>query len=415
MARLTVNVQFNGQSYTAVYNSTTGYYELELTSPNNGGVYLAEVTFNDFFDEEYTESKSIQVLVKERIKFDQNKIFMWIFDHKDFSVKDIVEISDYNIDMDEETNSTSILNVLKKTTAVARDIIFIKKNNTIVYWGKIEEIQNNSGENLYQYSVRYITNIFDRKIQIGNEALIKSTGIEDFIRSELQANFTNSSDSFINWTYIRLVVKSHTKKQISVSSVVEADNNIYNFKTFMTNCTQNYNIVYSFNIVKVNNRWYLEISIENKQNSKILIDTKAFNITQYQEVFDTDIVSKVTVLTSTNPYTLYLLNDRTTTTDGTNVNRAEGNIELLYTEEYEDANQVALDKIRENQYNHYIAFNLYDRYIPIGTPIAIKTKESLIYDTYISSVSITKEKYISYICGNIRINLIDKLLKEKKK
>lgn len=414
MARLNVNVQFNGQSYTAVYNSQTGYYEVDITSPSNGGVYLADITFNDFFDDTYTDSKSIQVLSKETIKFDQNKIFMWIFDYKDFSVKDIVEISNYSINIDEETNGTTLLNVLKKTTAVAKDIIFVKKNNQIVYWGKIEEIQNDSGEKLYQYSVRYITNIFNRKIQLRNESLIKNTGIEDFIQSEIQTNFTNSSDSFINWTYIRLVVKSHTTKQISVDSVVEVENNIYNFKTFMTNCTQNYNITYEFDIVKVNNQWYLEISIENKEKSKILIDTKAFNITKYQEVFDTDVVSKVTVLTSTNPYTLYLLNDRTTTTDSTNVNRADGNIELLYTDDYADANQVALDKIRENQYNHYISFNLYDRYIPIGTPIAIKTKESLIYDTYISSVSITKEKYISYICGNIRMNFIDKLLKEKK-
>ena len=414
MANLTVNVRFNGQNYTAVYNSNTGYYEVDIKAPNIGGVYLTEVIYNDSGGISYTDFKSVQILAKEEIKLNQNKMFMWIFDHKDFSVKDILEISDYKIDIDEETNATTIINVLKKTTAVSKDIIFIKKNNKIIYWGKIEEIQNDSGKLLYQYSIKYITNIFDRNIKIGNEALIKNTGIEDFIKSEILTNFTNSNDSFINWTYITINLKTHTTKQITVESVVEADDSIYNFKTFMTNCTQNYNIVYDFNIIKVNNNWFLEISIENKQNDKILIDTNAFNITEYNEVFDTNVVSKVTVYTSTNPYTLYLLNDRTTTINMNDQNRADGNIETLYTENYEDAPQVALDKIRENQYNHYIAFNLYDRYIPIGTPIGIKTKESLIYDTYISSISISKEKYISYICGNIRINFIDKLLKEKK-
>ena len=414
MARLTVSINFEGQTYSAIYNEQTGYYEVDLESPNIGGIYNANVTFHDFFDNEYTDIADVQVLLKEKINLNQNKIFMWIFDYKDFSVKDIVEISDYSIEIDEETNATTICNVLKKTTAASKDIIFIKKNNEIIYWGRIEEIQNDSGKLLYQYSIKYITNIFNRKIKVGNEELIKTTGIEDYISSEITTNFTNSNDTFINWSYIKVVVKTHTIKEISADSVGEVEDGIYNFKTWITNCTQKYNIVYEFDIVNENNTWYLQMSIENKQANKIFIDTNAFNITKYNEVFDTNIISKVTVLTSTNPYTLYLLKDRTTTTDMTDVNRADGDIVTVYTEEYDDAPQVALDVIRQNQYNHFVGFNLYDRYIKIGTPITIKTRESLIYDSYISSVSITKEKYISYICGNIRINFIDKLLKEKK-
>lgn len=49
-----------------------------------------------------------------------------------------------------------------------------------------------------------------------------------------------------------------------------------------------------------------------------------------------------------------------------------------------------------------------------GTPIAIKTKESLIFNTYISAIKITQNKFYEYTCGNIRINFIDKLLKERK-
>ena len=57
---------------------------------------------------------------------------------------------------------------------------------------------------------------------------------------------------------------------------------------------------------------------------------------------------------------------------------------------------------------------MYEKYMQVGTPIAIKTKESLIFDTYISAVKITPKKFYQYICGNIRINFIDKLLKERK-
>lgn len=114
-------------------------------------------------------------------------------------------------------------------------------------------------------------------------------------------------------------------------------------------------------------------------------------------------------------YTLYLLNDRTTTTDMANENRAEGKVETVYTENYEDAQQKALDVMKSNSYNHNITFNLYNRFIKVGTPIAIKTKESVILDTYISAIKITQNKFYEYICGNIRIKFIDKLLKERKK
>ena len=60
---------------------------------------------------------------------------MWIFDYKDFKVKDIVELADYEIYIDEETNANSIIKILKETTAEESDIIVIKKNNEKIYWG----------------------------------------------------------------------------------------------------------------------------------------------------------------------------------------------------------------------------------------------------------------------------------------
>lgn len=112
---------------------------------------------------------------------------------------------------------------------------------------------------------------------------------------------------------------------------------------------------------------------------------------------------------------LYLLNDRTTTTDMTNPNRADGKVETVYTENYEDAQQEALNVMKSNSYNHNITFNLYNKYIKVGTPIAIKTKESIILDTYISAIKITQKNFYEYTCGNIRVKFIDKLMKERRK
>ena len=401
-----LTIKFNDKDYTLIYNEQSGYYEIDLQAPNLGGVYDIDITFRDIFGEIYTYEATIQVLAKEPIRIEQNKVFMWIFDYFTFKVKDIVELSNYEINIDEETNSNTIIDVLKKTTAKARDIIVIKKNNEIIYWGTINNIQNTDGQNLYEYIIKYATNLFDQDIILEDENLISSTGIEDFIANAINKNFINNKDTFINKTYMQVVVKTHTKKQTSVTNV---ENNIYNLHTYMTNCTQNYDIVYSFSIV---NKKFV-ITIENKAINKELIDVNAQPISNYNEVFETDVVSKVIVLTSTNTYTLYLLNDRTTTTDMTNPNRADGKTVTVYTENYEDAPQTALDQIKQNAYNHNITFNYYDRLIPVGTPIAIKTKQSLIFDTYISAIKITQSKFIEYTCGNIRVKFIDKLLKER--
>lgn len=398
---------FNGQDYIATYNSQSGYYEIDLNAPDIGGVYETDITFTDLFGNRYTDTETIQIFTKEKIKIDTNKVFMWIFDYQDFSVKDIVEIANYEINIDEETNANSIIKVINQNNAKANDLIAIKKNGQIIYWGIIDNIQNEDGKNLYEYTTKYITNMFNQKIILQNESLISSTGIEDFIADAINRNFINNTDTFVNIDYLNIVVNTHTPKQTSVSNV---ENGIYNLHTWITNCTQNYDIVYSFSIV--NNE--LQMEIENKTFDKQLIDTTAQSISNYTEVFETDIVSKVIVLTSTNTYTLYLKTDRTTTTNPNDPDRAEGKTEVVYTENYEDAPQEALNVIKTNSYNHNITFNLYDEYIKVGTPIAIKTKESSIFNTYISSVRITQRKFYEYVCGNIRINFIDKLLKERK-
>ena len=409
-----LTVIFNNQNYIATYNPQSGYYELELQAPDTGGIYTAEISFTDLYEQEYEDSLAIQIWAKEKVKIESNKVFMWIFNFKDFSVKDIVEIADYEINIDEETNSNTLIKVLKKTTAKSRDIVAIKKNNEVVYWGIVDNIQNTDGQALYEYTLKYITNLFNQNVILEDEEVIKTVGIERFIGNAIKNNFINNTDTFVNLNYLQLNVKTTTKKQTTVSNV---QNNIYNLHTWMTNCTQLYDVVYSFTILNKK----LVISIEIKEMAKELVDVNAQAISNYTEVFETDVVSKVTVLydkvnneDQKGQYVLYLLNDRTTTTDMNDKNRADGKTATLYTANYEDAQQTALDQMKANAYNHNITFLYYDRYIPVGTPIAIKTKESLIFNTYISAIKITQNKFYDYTCGNIRINFIDKLLKERK-
>ena len=369
-----VIVNFNNENYVMTYNNQTGYYELELQAPNTGGIYVADINFTDLYGDLYEASVPVQVWAKEPIVIETNKVFMWIFDYKDFSVKDIVEISNYEINIDEETNSNTIINVLKKTTAKARDLVAIKKNNEVIYWGTIDNIQNTDGQKLYEYTIKYITNLFNQDIILQNENLIKTAGVEDFIANAITTNFTNNTDTFVNISYLEVIIKTHTKKQTSVTNV---ENGIYNLHTWMTNCTQSYDIVYSFSIVNKK----LVMTIEVKEAEKELIDVNAQAISNYVEVFETDVVSKVVVLYNKvneveqpGQYILYLLNDRTTTTDMNDTNRADGRIETVYTENYEDAQQTALDTMKANAYNHNITFAYYNRFIQVRNTNCDKNK-----------------------------------------
>ena len=562
MAR-SVTVKFNDKLYNAPYNETTDEYEVELTAPETGGIYNAQISCVDG-DTTNTTDIDIRILKQEQIKITTDDTYMYIFDYKDFTVKDVVELSNYEINIDEETNANTTVNVLKKTTAKSNDIVMIKENGEIKYWGIIQEIQNENGSKLYQYIIKYITNMFNQNVilnqnivntndikegyyrihsklnynfvfdvlndsqevganlqvyEINNsnaqkfkitkrvdgtykianirsgkvadvlgatfqngtniqmwddtdnaaqkwtftkrdnnsysiylaatnfvidltganasnggnieiweyvegstqelwilekldEEIIRYEGIEDYIAEQIDKNFVNNEDILMNRAYLEIRVKTHTKLDVSVSTIVDVQNDIYNLHTFMTNCTQNYNITY--NVFLENKK--LVIEIENKEIKKELIDVNAQPISNYTEVFETDVVSKVVVIAKDGSrYTLYLKTDRTTTEDMLDKNRAEGKTEVVYAENVEDAKQKALDTFKGNAYNHNVTFDYYDREIKVGTPITIKTKESLIYDTYISAVTKQKgSKFYKYTCGNIRISFIDKLKKERK-
>lgn len=558
MNEMTIN--FNGQDYIASYSKETGYYEVDLTAQDQGGIYNTEIKFTDLFGQSYETAKTLQVLAKEKIKLETTKVFMWIFNSQNFKVKDILEISDYEINIDEETNAKSSVKILKKTRAKADDIVAIKKNNEIIYWGIIDEIQNEDGKKLYEYTLKYITNLFSQKVALSKNQMtdeitegyyrirtilntnkvldvvngsketganvqlyennnsdaqkwkvtkssdgyhtfmalcsgkmldladgivqneqnvwqvtdngsdaqkwriehvegakyrlrikghffyvdvkagkaengtniqlysgennsinqqfilekleditIREEGIEDFIGNAIKENFINSKDAFMNKEYIEVRIKTHTKSNTTVTNVQD---NLYDLHTYMTNCTQLYNINYSFYVENKK----LIVEIENKSTKKKLIDINAQAITKYTEVFETDIISKVEVLTDTDIYYLYLLTDRTTTTDKNNVNRAKGKTETVYVKDIQEAEQKALDTIKANRYNHNITFEMAGELMKVGTSIAIKTKDSVIFDTYISATKIKgNSKFIEYTCGNIRIKFIDKLLKERNK
>ena len=352
-------------------------------------------------------------MVKRKKANVQKETLVYFLDKSDLEIKDYIEFEDYEYVIDEETNQNTIFNVMKKVNAENGDIVILQRDGKTDYIGKIQDIENEDGELRRKITLKYISNIFDRKIIVENEKIISSVGIEDFIAKEIYDNFTNSEDNLLNIKWLDVEVKTHTK----ITKSINAENGIYNFHTFVTNCTQNYNIVLEFEYE--NQRIKLKIY---KQNSDVqLIDTTIADISNYVEKFETNIVAKVVVKTDTDIQKWYLLSDRTTTQNKDDKDRAIGEIETLYTQKSEDAKQTALDKFKSNTYNHYISFKIY-RYsklfdvekLKIGTPLSVRTNNNIILNTYISAIDDKGDNFINITCGNMRIKFIDKILKERK-
>lgn len=410
---MSVKVSFNNIQYELIYNAQSGFYEAEIEAPKNGGVYNAEIKFEDLLKNQESIDKKIQIFAKEKNTNISKATLVYFLDKSNLEIKDVIEFEDYEYVIDEETNKKTIFTVAQKINVENGDLVVLQRNGKIDYLGIIKDVENSDGEIKRKITLEYISNIFDRKIILENENLISENGIEDFIAKEIYDNFTNSDDTFLNINWLDVEVKTHTKITKSVSN----ENGIYNFHTFITNCSQNYNIILDFSYV--NKRIKLTIY---KQEAEIqLIDTTITDISNYVEKFETSIIAKVTVKTQTDVQIWYLLNDRTITQDKNNINRASGNIETLYTEKEEDARQTALDKFKSNTYNHYISFDinrnseLFDvENLKIGTPLNVRTNNNIILNTYVSAITDKGDNFINITCGNMRINFIDKLLKERK-
>ena len=411
---MSVKVTFNNKEYETIYNEQSGLYEIELEAPDAGGVYNAAITFKDSIKNIETSIKKIQIWAKEKRTNASEVTLVYFLDKTDLEIQDVIEFENYEYVIDEETNQKTIFNVVKKVNAENGDIVVLQRRGKIDYSGIIEDFENTDGELKREITIKYISNLFDRKVILNNENLIKEVGIEDFIEKEIYNNFTNSDDELLNYKWLDVEVKTHTKIRKSVDN----ENGIYNFHTFITNCTQNYNIILDFTY----DQGIIKLTIYKQDAETQLIDTTIPDISNYTEKFETSVTAKVIVKTDTDVQTWYLLSDRTTTQNKDDVNRARGKVEVEYTSKSEDARQTALDKFKSNTYNHYISFKinrnskLFDvDKMKIGTPLSVRTNNNIILDTYISAIKDDGSNFIEITCGNMRINFIDKILKERNK
>lgn len=336
---------------------------------------------------------------------------LYILSRINLKVVSICKVSDYEINLDEETNAKSTFKMIK-TDGLEKDNFIVLNGLYRQFLFVINEVQTEKGSNISTVTALDISNIFDRKVIEKNTEIMTSNSIEKFIADTISDNFVNSDDTFLNIDYIDIYWHTNTQGVVSTN----AENGLYNFHTFLINCRQYKNIYTDFKFE--NGR--LRIDISYKEESNRMIDTTLPEVTDYNKIYENDVTAKVTVLIreDNSEYNLYLKTDRTTTTNKDDPDRASGKIQVISVDTSDKAPEEALNVMKGNSYKHLVEFKISKNSklidvseLYIGRLIKIKTDDD-IYDSYISAITIKDENYIYFKSGNLRVTLLDKLKKE---
>ena len=343
---------------------------------------------------------------------------LYILDKKNLDILSESNVSDYSINMDEETNGVSEFTLLNIESA--------RKGNYIVLNGLYkqflfvinDDVVAVKGQRAITITALDISNIFNRKIILKNSEEMTTTGIESFIANNILDNFVNSSDSILNLDYLDVHVNTSTTANVATNE----ENGLFNFHTYITNCRQYKNVYTDFSLVELNGVRKLRIDIGYKSDTTKLIDTTIAEVTDYNKVYDVDPVTKVEcyIREDGSVYNLYLKSDRTTTTNKDDPDRIFGRIETISCDKVENAAEQALNVIKANRYKHLVEFSIAKTsklvdvtQLYIGRPIRIKTEDS-IYDSYISAITLSDENFIRFKSGNLRVDFTDKQRQEKR-
>lgn len=339
-------------------------------------------------------------------------------------ILDIIEIQDYTILLDSEFGCKSTLVTARKPKATENnaDFVFFKhEDGEIFHKGLTGAFSNTSGESEHTIAVGEIENIFDRKIFIDGEVLIGTTGIEDFIKHEIEREFSQSSDTVLNMSYITVVVATHTTS----TAAVDTDDGIFNFKTYLGNMREYYGIFLEFTF----GSGALTITVSKKAQPTFKFDSTVSDVDNYKEDYSVEALAKLTVkwnlkdTTTVTDLVYFLRNNRTITTNANDSDRADGSVDCLYLEKetIEEVVEEVYNKFKSNSYQHSvtadvrIGSNIYPiSQFFVGHECSIKTISHGVKSSLITKIERKKDSpYLTVKFGNLPVTLLEKLRKEK--
>lgn len=365
---------------------------------------------------------------------------VWYLDKKTCGIKGFTEASKYDLGRDIDFAEKTKIIVPERPDLQNDDYVVARDGHKIVFTGICDSIS--VGKAPYTLTLKQMECMFDRTVYVENESYMQNTsqGLEGFIKYAIEHNFVNSGDTLLDKTYISFDVSTHTAKDVTVSSIVDVNNGIYNLKTFLGNVLEMYGIRLIFDFADK----ALTIRIHRETYSAVDVDTKFTDVMDYDETYTVSVLAKLNVkwgipdndtsyvdeasetlyvgnkLAEIRYLTYYLQSDRTITDDVNSPTRVDGTVKSIYieTEDEDELVEQILNEFIANKYEHKITFKLSDESMlysrsdfVVGRSVRIKSKKTgLITESLITKITESSNSDIYTVTlGKLPVTLIDKI------
>ena len=216
-------------------------------------------------------------------------MIIYLLSKNDLSIKDAKTISSYELKMDIDFSDTSKIVLADSVDLEDGDFALLKDGIEQHFFGICKTMT--PSDKGFQITMKQPEAMFDTTVYNDNEDLILESGIEDFVVDVINRNFVASGDALMDMDYISVSASTHTPIHVKVSTIVDAENGVFNLKTFLGNIRQNYGIFLDFSIE--NNM--LLIDVNCREQDVLNIDTKLPEVADLSEKYDVTVLARLVV------------------------------------------------------------------------------------------------------------------------
>ena len=350
----------------------------------------------------------------------------YILSYKDLTISDILEYESYDFHTDIDFASKSTITVARKPNVVMDDFVVCKDGNEVVFVGICDDYSTATGA-AYKITMRQKENLFDRAVIGGSwigDMSDPAVGIEGAIANVITAGWAANPDPMLERPYMAVSVLTRTTTALAMSSIVNTENTIFNFKTFLGNVLELYRIQLGFDFSV---QGTLTITIGQDTAPALTMNAYDTDVASYKETLSVNVLAVLNVLwgvvvggevTSYSVRAYYLRNDRTVTMDVNDPARVMGKVDSIYVEAETAAevDEEAYNSFKSNTYAHKIEFTLrkaskiYDQTeFYVGRPCTVRTKTG-IQTTLVTGRAVNNtSNVVSLIFGKLKVTLIEKI------
>lgn len=216
-------------------------------------------------------------------------MILYLLSKDNLAIKAVQTLSSYEFKEDIDFGDPSSIVVADHLQMDDGDYALIKDGEEQIFFGICQEMK--PSDTGYTVTLKQKENLFDTTIFNDGETLIQSTGMEDYIVKVIKDNFVSSGDALMDMDYIQVSASTHTKIAARVSTIVDAENGVYNLKTFLGNVRQHYGIFLDFAV----SNGLIQINVNCRDQSLLNIDTKLPEVTDLSETYSVKVLAKLIV------------------------------------------------------------------------------------------------------------------------